>query len=73
MLSKVESGRIWAELSPIDEQPLADDVIAVQPTHCLMLSKWVFHTLTKCLLELVQLILKEVVRLDRAAEGHLVS
>ena len=73
VLAVMSKGQFFGELSLIDEKPWAADVIAVQDTHCLTLSKRVFSTLTRRHPELVQLILKEVVRRLRVAEGHLVS
>ena len=73
VLATLSKGQFFGELSLIDEQPWAADVVAVQPTHCLTLSKRVFSKLTRRHPELVQLILKEVVRRLRVAEGHLVS
>ena len=73
VLATMSKGQFFGELSLIDEKPWAAEVIAVQSTHCLTLSKRVFSTLTRRHPELVQLILKEVVRRLRVAEGHLVS
>jgi len=73
VLAMLSRGQFFGELSLIDEKPWAADVIAVQPTHCLTLSKRVFSALTRRHPELVQIILKEVVRRLRVAEGHLVS
>jgi len=73
VLATLSKGQFFGELSLIDEQPWAADVIAVQLTHCLTLSKRVFSTLTRRHPELLQLILKEVVRRLRVAEGHLDS
>ena len=73
VLAVLSRGQFFGELSLIDEKPWAADVIAVQTTHCLTLSKRVFFTLTRRHPELLQLILKEVVRRLRVAEGHLVS
>jgi len=73
VLATMSKGQFFGELSLIDEQPWAADVVAVQLTHCLTLSKRVFSTLTRRHPEFVQLILKQVVRRLRVAEGHLVS
>jgi CRP-like cAMP-binding protein len=73
VLATLSKGQFFGELSLIDEQPWAADVIAVQTTHCLTLSKRVFSTLTRRHPELLQLILKEVVKRLRVAEGHLDS
>ena len=73
VLSTLSKGQFFGELSLIDEQPWAADVIAVQLTHCLTLSKRVFSALTRRHPELVQVVLKEIVRRLRVAEGHLVS
>jgi CRP/FNR family cyclic AMP-dependent transcriptional regulator len=73
VLAALSKGQFFGELSLIDEQPWAADVVAVQPTHCLTLSKRVFSALTRRHPELVRLIFKEVVRRLRVAEGSLVS
>jgi len=73
VLAALSKGQFFGELSLVDEQPWAADVVAVQVTHCLTLSKRVFSTLTRRHPELIQLILKQVVRRLRVAEGHLVS
>ena len=73
VLATLSKGQFFGELSLIDERPWAADVVAVQTTHCLRLSKRVFSTLTRLHPELLQLILKEVVKRLRVAEGHLVS
>ena len=73
VLATLSKGQFFGELSLIDEQPWAADVIAVQPTHCHTLSKRVFSALTRRHPELLRLILKEVVRRLRTAEGHLDS
>lgn len=73
VLATLSKGQFFGELSLIDEQPWAADVVAVQTTHCLRLSKRVFSTLTMRHPELLQLILKEVVKRLRVAEGHRVS
>ena len=70
VLAVLSKGQFLGELSLIDEQPWAADVFAVQTTHCLTLSKRVFSTLTKRHPELLRLILKDVVKRLRAAEGH---
>jgi len=70
VLTALSKGQFFGELSLIDEQPWAADVVAVQTTHCLTLSKGVFSTLTRRHPELLRLILKEVVKRLRVAEGH---
>ena len=70
VLAALSKGQFFGELSLIDEQPWAADVIAVQTTHCLTLSKRVFSILTRRHLELDRLILREVVKRLRSAEGH---
>jgi len=73
VLASLSKGQFFGELSLIDEQPWAADVVAVETTHCLRLSKRVFSRLVWLHPELVRLILKEVVNRLRVAEGHLVS
>ena len=73
VLATLSKGQFFGELSMIDEQPWAADVIAVQVTHCLTLSKRVFSRLMWLHPELLRLILKDVVKRLRVAEGHLVS
>jgi len=73
VLATLSKGQFFGELSLIDEQPWAADVVAVQTTHCLGLSKRVFSALTGRHPELLRLILREVVKRLRVAEGHLVS
>jgi len=73
VLATLSKGQFFGELSLIDEQPWAADVVAVQVTHCLTLSKRVFSRLIWLHPELLRLILKDVVKRLRVAEGHLVS
>jgi CRP-like cAMP-binding protein len=73
VLATLSKGQFFGELSLIDEQPWAADVVAVQPTHCLALSERIFSTLTRRHPELLRIVLKEVVGRLRVAEGHLVS
>ena len=73
VLATLSKGQFFGELSLIDERPWAADVVAIHTTHCLRLSKRVFSTLTRRHPELLQIILKEVVKRLRVAEGHLVS
>ena len=70
VLATLLKGQFFGELSLIDEQPWAADVVAVHATHCLTLSKGVFSALTSRHPELLRLILKEVVKRLRVAEGH---
>jgi len=70
VLAALSKGQFFGELSLIDEQPWAADVVAVQTTHCLTLSKRVFSILTTRHPELDRLILREVVKRLRSAEGH---
>jgi len=73
VLATLSKGQFFGELSLIDEQPWAADVVAVENTHCLRLSKRVFSRLIWLHPELVRLILKEVVKRLRVAEGHHVA
>jgi CRP-like cAMP-binding protein len=73
VLTTLSKGQFFGELSLIDERPWAADAVAVETTHCLRLSKRVFSTLTRRHPELVQIILREVVKRLRVAEGHLDS
>ena len=73
MLATLSKGQFFGELSLIDGQPWAADVVAVETIHCLRLSKRVFSKLTWLHPELVRPILREVVKRLRVAEGHHVS
>jgi len=73
VLATLSKGQFFGELSLIDGQPWAADVVAVETTHCLRLSKRVFSKLVWLHPELVRLILNDVVKRLRVAEGHVDS
>src|SRR5208337_4994502 len=44
-IAKLNSGQFFGEMSVIDNQPSSADVVALQPSRCLILSAWSFNAL----------------------------
>ena len=62
ILSKLGPGQFFGEMSVIDNQPRSADVVAVEPTKCLVLSAWSFNALISEHPKIALKILQEFVR-----------
>jgi len=69
VLASLGKGQFFGEMSLIDEQPRSADVVAVVPTTCWALSSWAFNSIMKTNPEVALMMLKEVVKRLRAAQG----
>jgi len=61
-LSKLGSGQFFGEMSVIDNQPRSANVIAIEPSRCLILSAWSFNALISEHPKIALKILQEFVR-----------
>jgi CRP-like cAMP-binding protein len=73
VLASLGRGQFFGEMSLIDEQPRSADVIAVSPTRCWALSSWAFDSIVKSNPEVALMMLKEMVKRLRAAQGSQTS
>ncbi len=69
ILASLGKGQFFGEMSLIDEEPRAADVVAVSPTKCWALSSWSFGALVKSNPEVALTMLKELVKRLRAAQS----
>ena len=69
VLATLGKGQFFGEMSLIDEQPRSADVVAVAPTRCWALSSWAFTGMAKTNPEIALVMLKEMVKRLRAAQG----
>jgi CRP/FNR family cyclic AMP-dependent transcriptional regulator len=61
-LSKLGAGQFFGEMSVVDNQPRSADVVAVEPSRCLVLSAWSFNALVSKHPKIALKILQEFVR-----------
>jgi len=61
-LSKLGPGQFFGEMSVIDNQPRSADVVALEPSRCLILSAWSFNALISEHPKIALKILQEFVR-----------
>jgi CRP-like cAMP-binding protein len=61
-LSKLGPGQFFGEMSVIDNQPRSADVLAMEPSRCLILSAWSFNALISKHPKIAVKILQEFVR-----------
>jgi CRP-like cAMP-binding protein len=61
-LSKLGRGQFFGEMSVIDNQPRSADVVALEPSRCLILSAWSFNALISEHPKIALKILQEFVR-----------
>jgi CRP-like cAMP-binding protein len=73
ILATLGRGQFFGEMSLIDEQPRSADVVAVSPTKCWALSSWAFNSIVKSYPEVALMMLKEMVKRLRAAQGSQTS
>jgi len=62
LLSKLGRGQFFGEMSLIDEEPRSADVVAVEPSRCLVLSSWGFESLVSNHPKIALKMLRELVR-----------
>ena len=61
-LSKLGPGQFFGEMSVVDNQPRSADVVAIEPSRCLILSAWSFNALISEHPKIALKILQEFVR-----------
>jgi CRP/FNR family transcriptional regulator/CRP/FNR family cyclic AMP-dependent transcriptional regulator len=71
VLSKLGRGQFFGEMSVIDNQPRSADVVAMEPSRCLILSAWSFNALVSKHPKIALKILQEFVRRLRDANKAL--
>lgn len=62
LLSTLGRGQFFGEMSLIDDEPRSADVIAVEPTRCLVLTVWAFESLVSNHPKIALKMLRELVR-----------
>src|SRR5208337_3738476 len=61
-LSKLGPGQFFGEMSVVDNQPRSADVVAIEPSRCLVLSAWSFNSLISKHPKIALKVLQEFVR-----------
>lgn len=62
VLSRLEQGQFFGEMTLLDEQPRSADVVAVDPTKCLIFTVWEFHGMIRTYPKMAREIMKEMAR-----------
>jgi len=62
LLSTLERGGFFGEMTVIDDKPRSADVVAVAPTTCFGLTSWAFAGLVRTYPEIALAVMKELVR-----------
>lgn len=62
VLSRLEQGQFFGEMTLLDEQPRSADVMAVDPTKCLVFTVWDFHGMIRTYPKMAREIMKEMAR-----------
>ncbi|MBI2648051.1 MAG: cyclic nucleotide-binding domain-containing protein [Thaumarchaeota archaeon] len=62
LLSRLEQGQFFGEMTLLDEQPRSADVVAVEPTRCLIFTVWDFHGMIRTYPKMAREIMKEMAR-----------
>lgn len=62
VLSKLGEGQFFGEMTLLDEQPRSADVVAVEPTRCLIFTVWDFHGMIRTYPKMAREIMKEMAR-----------
>jgi CRP/FNR family cyclic AMP-dependent transcriptional regulator len=70
-VAKLGRGSFFGELALLDNQPRSADVIAAEPTKCLVLLRWNFWSLVDKNKTIVRQLLQEMARRQRAADEAL--
>jgi CRP/FNR family cyclic AMP-dependent transcriptional regulator len=71
MLSKLGPGQFFGEMSLLDNQPRSADVVAIEPSQCLILSDWSFKGLISSNPRIALKMLQELARRLRATDRML--
>jgi CRP/FNR family transcriptional regulator, cyclic AMP receptor protein len=61
-LSKLGAGQFFGEMSVVDNQPRSADVVAIEPSRCLVLTAWSFNALISEHPKIALKLLQEFVR-----------
>jgi len=67
-LSKLGEGQFFGEMSLLDNQPRSADVVAIEPSRCLILSDWSFKGLISTNPRIALKMLQELARRLRATD-----
>jgi CRP-like cAMP-binding protein len=70
-IAKLDAGQFFGEMSVIDNQPRSADVVAVEPSRCLILSAWSFNALISENPKIALKMLQEFVRRLRSTNQAL--
>ncbi len=62
VLSRLEQGQFFGEMTLLDEQPRSADVVAMDPTKCLIFTVWDFHGMIRTYPKMAREIMKEMAR-----------
>lgn len=62
VLSRLGQGQFFGEMTLLDEQPRSADVVAVEPTRCLIFTVWDFHGMIRTYPKMAREIMKEMAR-----------
>lgn len=62
VLSTLGRGQFFGEMTLLDEQPRSADVVAVEPTRCLLFTAWIFHGMIMGHPKMALAIMKEMAR-----------
>jgi CRP/FNR family transcriptional regulator, cyclic AMP receptor protein len=69
VLAKLGKGQFFGEMSLIDGSPRSADVVATGPTNCWVLTSWAFESLVKSNPEIALVMLREMAKRLRSAQG----
>jgi monovalent cation:H+ antiporter, CPA1 family len=67
VVTRLGAGQFFGEMALMDEQPRTADVVASEPTRCLVLSRWEFWGTVGGDPEVIRALFRETVRRLRAA------
>ena len=62
VLSKLEKGNFFGEMTLFDEQPRSADVVATEPTRCLVFTAWGFQGMIRTYPKMAHEVMKEMAR-----------
>jgi CRP-like cAMP-binding protein len=60
VLSRLGEGQFFGEMTLLDEQPRSADVVATEPTRCLVFTVWDFHGMIRTYPKMAREIMKEM-------------
>jgi CRP-like cAMP-binding protein len=66
VVAKLEGGSFFGEMSLLDDQPRSADVVAAEPTRCLVILRWNFWSLVSKNKNVVRGLFREMARRLRA-------